>query len=267
MSRKLVVSAVTAAALVGVTLAAPAAGAATHGRGVTKVHASAKHTVTVPKTLRPGVVHLRNTGSRALFVFGRKKEGTTALAKYLNSQSEKTAKKAFTRFDFVEIVKPHTDDYVGLKRGTYYLADASVDRVKASRIRSVTVSGKVSNAKRPAVRTVTYGKHGLSPLAANGPARGYLRVRNNGTSPLVVETLRVKASATAAQVAAVVNKPTWDGVDKVADYETVTVAGYLGARHDVTTTASLRSGRYLVLALDVFHFGVAKGRVAEIGVR
>lgn len=247
--RNTVIAGVTALAVAGAVLVtAPAAEAA--GRGTTKLHGTKSHTVSVAKTLRPGVVHFRNTGKTSVLIVRKKKAGTAALAKTLNSTSTKAERKLLRSFDFVEVAYPKSDSWVKLKKGTYFVVDAGGGKFKAANIRTVTVKGKKQNAKAPRAKTITFDKSGRIPASTTITRKSAVRLVNKSKALGFVITMKVKSSLTDAQLKQIVAHPTDDNVFGAASsgYGIDTLPIAVGPKHTSTATTKLAAGRYLLLS-------------------
>lgn len=268
MSRKIVAATAAIVTAAATLLAAPAADAA--GRGITHVKVSKKHTVTVSATLRPGLVHLRNDGSRPFALFRKKSEGSDRLVTYMNAEKESVARRAFSRFGFVQLAFGKADSYVKITRGTYYFVDVSGEKIRSKGVRTVTVRGKGSNVRRPAYRSLRVLANGTFDGATSGGVKPYLRIHNYSKQARFVSTLTVRADVTDAQLQAALADRSGKKLVDVLDLDHAPgLTGYVGAGQDITLRTTLGRGRYLltnfaVLGTTSGAFGSNRPRVFTV---
>jgi hypothetical protein len=241
------VIAVAIAAGLVVAAGSGVADAAPKHRATISVHVTKKHhQVVAPALTRPGLVHVRNTGSHEIILIAKKHAGVSRLVKDIN-RSE-VSNRLVRDFSFIGALDPHSDAYVKLGRGTLYLVDGEVDKVTASEVHSVRVSGKKLSAKGPRSRTVLVDAHGKVRLPATLPRQGYLHLINNSGSIRVVFGFGVGKSATTAQIDAFLADPTDDNFIALRPNGNIAPSEVL-APHTSRFYAGYRAaaGRYIVL--------------------
>src|SRR4051812_18474961 len=94
------------------------------------VHSRTVHPVTAPDVMRPGLVHLRNTGSQELMLFRKTHAGVAVLVRDVNAERRTSSgvPRLYRQFHAVTSLEAHSDAYVRLRRGTYYLFSDEVER-------------------------------------------------------------------------------------------------------------------------------------------
>lgn len=252
--------AVLATAVVGV----PAASAAT--RPTVPIHVSATHHVVAPATLHPGLVHLDNTGTHAIYVYKRKSSGPATLVQDLNSPTTTGLLRHFVQID---IVNGKTDVYLRLTRGTYYLIDAGRTHWTRSVVRTMHVSGTWINAIAPSANRLTVSTHDHISAPSSLPRNGYLRViNNNATRAEEVAIYRIGSGTSDHALAAFVAHPTLHKFSNLDITRFVEVA-LVGPRLGAYTHWHASSGRYLVVNFSfplngTTGFGVGHVREARV---
>src|SRR3954453_17031927 len=144
----------TSARAVVVVVSAAAMGVAGPGgpqaRPPVPVHSTTVHPVTAPEVMRPGLVHLRNTGGDELYLFRKMRAGTPTLVKDLNASVNSESPGALARhFTIVDLLNPPSDVFVRLLHGTYYLVDADAEHYHRADIHRIVVQGARDNATTP----------------------------------------------------------------------------------------------------------------------
>jgi hypothetical protein len=241
-----------AAAVVGAVSAILLAGqpVAQAARPPVPVHASTRHPVTAPASLRPGNVHLRNTGSHPLYFFRRIDAGPRTLVKILNSVAASDPSRLFRHFRLIDVINGSSDIYVRLTRGTYYLADATADRFQVSDIHTLTVGGARQDAKLPQAKTVNISRHNVLTAPATVRAGSFVRLRNADSRVQTVAYFRISRTVSAADLQAFLAHPSFDSLFQLE----VDDAGGLGALagHQVVYVRFPKhSGRYILMTLPV----------------
>lgn len=256
----------TAGALVLASSAAVANAAGNAQRATVRVQVSAKHRVIAPASLRPGLVHVINTASRELMLVRKKHKGRSGYIKDYNRATNTAGSIRFYKdFDVVDVITSHTDEYLRLAKGTYYLSDDTTATVTSAQVRTVSVSGHRQSATAP--------RSSLVPVAANGhvPAsvtvgRRYAHVVNHSATPHIVSIVSIRSSATAQQVRDAIADPARHDPFKLTGTYFAPL-GLIAAHTDLYKRLRVRHGRYFLFAASLTHPGLAKGKVGLLTVK
>ena len=119
-------SCLRAVTVVGVAAALVATGTAAAGaapaRPSVAFHTTKHHKVVGPARIQPGTVHLRNTGEHPIMVVGARGHTVTTLIADLDARGPSGFRKHFA---LRGLVSAHTDVYLRLAHGHYFLVDAA----------------------------------------------------------------------------------------------------------------------------------------------
>jgi hypothetical protein len=183
------------------------AGAQTSGdQGPVKYHVSKHSNVAGPRHLRPGLVKIRVTGAKGhslQLVASRHGAGRATLVKDVNAFGQ-TGKANALDADFRLLGGAETGHalFVRLAAGRLYLVDTATNTLKASQVKVVRVSGKLSHAagytKSGTIRAIHEMSWAKSPKRI--PASGYLRFENKSTDSHFVVLARLKPGKTLRDV-------------------------------------------------------------------
>lgn len=233
-----------------------AAGAATpHGRSAVNFHSTADHHVVAPATTRPGIAHLRNTGNGLVFV-AEAKHGAGDAHQFAKDLGKKLPNQFLKDYRLVAVAAGKSGSYTELTRGTYYLADVDVMKVKAKRIETMTVTGPRVDARTPEGRGLVVTSHHDLRLPGSIDRTGYLHVQNRSSALASFLFLGVDDQTTRTMLADVVAHPSLKKIFSVAAFDghAFSFAPYaLAGPHSVSWVHYHGdSGRYLA---TVFTFG------------
>jgi hypothetical protein len=219
-------------------------------------------------TSRGCPVRLRNTGSHAIFVFRKHGASINTLVAELNG--DHAPARRFKDFTARDIVDGHTDAYLRLSRGTYYLANAAAWSYSVSKMHTLIVTGKTRNAALPASSPIGLDAHGVVHMRRSLAAAGYLHVYNGSGKVQEIVLLSIGKNTTAAELAAFAAKPSFEALTKL-DVRTPYLGGMLSAHRSAWVNPHLRAGRYLVVDLAVSGspdaFELHAGHVQAVTVR
>ena len=217
--------ATAAVAALAASVAIPlAAGAATpHGRAALVVRATHSHHVISPATARPGIVHFRNTTTGArpfaeILVVEAKHPSRSSAAQVAAGINGNSPKPLIKNYRLVAFVHPKGGVYTRLTRGVYYLADADANKIKASNIQTMTVSGPRVDARPPKSHGALVSSHDNLHLPSTLPRSGWLHVRDHISAVSSFDVLPVAAKVTAAQLRSLVAHPTEKKFNSAVDY-------------------------------------------------
>lgn len=225
------------------------------GRPPVPVHATTVHPVSAPDVTNPGLVHLRNTGGDALFLFRKKKDGVAELVRDLNQHDISDGlPRLYVRFEVIDFIGPHSDLFVRLRAGTYYLVDAFAERYHQADVHVTTVTGAKRNASAPHARPITVHRDTNALTAPHVVHAGrffHLRNRNRRMQELIF--YRVRKSATAAQVADFLAHPTFE---KFAAVVSLNFSGFpavtiTSGGEDLYARYPNRAGRYIAMLTPI----------------
>lgn len=218
------------------------------------VHSRTVHPVTAPDSMRPGLVHLRNTGSQELVFFRKIHAGVAALVSDVNADQSSPggAPKLYRQFHAVAVLEAHSDAYVRLRPGTYYVYSGDVERLHAADVHQITVSGARDDAKAPHAHAVTVHLHTnalTAPRTVHAGRFFHLRNQTHRTQELVL--FPVSPKVTRAQLAEFLAAPSMEKLFPLLDFRKFDfVVGVLaGPGEDSYVHYPKRTGRYL--AVDV----------------
>ena len=215
MSKIQSVLAVSAAAVVLVGVGAGSANATAAPRHSTALRVTSAHTVEAPKTLQPGIAHLRNTGENEILVLQQKKAGLSTLVSDLNASNKGAAPGALVKdFTLLTVLEPKADAFLPLARGTVFLADAELNHYKAKEITSVSVAGPRANAVLPTSNAITVSSDNLLHVGPTLPTSGYLHLRDRSSTLQEIWLVQVGKKVTAATLKKFIAHPS---VEKIAD--------------------------------------------------
>jgi hypothetical protein len=219
------------------------------------VHALTVHPVSAPDSMRAGLVHLRNTGSQPLVLFRKIHLGVAGLVRDVNHQFSSTGEtRLYRQFHAVSVIGGHSDAFVRLRRGTYYLFSAEVDRLHAADVHQIAVTGAPDNAKAPHARTVTVRLHTQALVAPHTVHAGrffHFRNQTHRTQELIFFPLSSKA--TPEQINAFLAAPTLEKLFQLVDprkFDFV-VPALTGGREDLYVHYPKRTGRYAAVIVPV----------------
>lgn len=246
--------AVAVAAVAGTIVAGTGVGAsaATHrGRASVRLHATSRHHVVAPSTLRPGVVHLRNTNWRPVYVFAKRHKGVARLATDLDRAARSAGPgRLTTDFTTLDLLNGRSDAYLRLARGSYFLVDATLLKYKRSEVRTVTVTGTRIDAKLPAFTRIAVDAGNVLHAPATLPRRGYLHVANRASRLQELLMVRLTKDASDESVTTFLADPHLRDLFRLdLDLTVFEVPGILSGRHAVYVHQHFKAGRYLLLTL------------------
>jgi hypothetical protein len=214
------------------------------------VHSKTVHPVTAPDSMRPGLVHLRNTGSQELVLFRKIHLGVTTLVRDVNEEQRPTSgvPRLYRQFHAVAMIEGRSDAYVRLRRGTYYLFSGEVDRMHAADVHAITVSGGRDDARAPIARPITVQEHTnalIAPHRAHAGRWFHLSNQTHHTQEIVL--FPVDPKVTWAQLHEFVAAPSLEKLFGLIDFRRFgTVAPLLtGPGEDLYVHAPKRTGRYI----------------------
>jgi hypothetical protein len=236
------------------------------------VHSSTYHPVSAPDVMRPGLVHLRNTGGSELYLFRKIHAGAPTLLADLNESLDSDGPGALARhFTIIDVINPRTDVYVRLLRGTYYLVDATAERYHRADIHKIVVTGARDDATAPHSRPVSMTRHhGLvAPRAVH--AGKFVHLRNASSRLMAFVYFRVNNSATTQQINDFLAHPGFENLFPLI-YNGLDAAGslgYLSGHQHVYVRFPAHAARYLILALPAEGTGsfLAANRVRLVTAR
>lgn len=256
---------VLAAFVPAASVASAAPAAPRHGQ---PVHADGTGHIVIPSTLRPGLVDLRNTGTDAVVAVRRTKYGVNTFVKDWNDASP----VGFVQHWITQtLLAGGTDQYLPLKRGTYYLADGNLKTISASLVKTVTVTGSYRNAVAPAgaVRVTVSGSHSALSAPAALPTHGYLSVRNLTSRFQIVNLDRIGPGTSDAQLRAFVRAPSVARLRQL-DIRAVLYPFYASGGQSTISRLHTSGGRYLLVALTYTHKpqpSLGKGQARVVTLR
>jgi hypothetical protein len=276
-SRTFVVVGVAAAVVLGG--AAVAQAAPSTARGPVLIHGTETRSVSAPAAIRPGLVQLHNTGRMDIAIFKKKHAGITRLVHDLgggggsgasgggssSGSGGGSAAPAVARagaragskpnpllrdFSLVTTVAAKSSAYVQLGRGTYFLLGDELMQPRAADIRTLTVTGPVANSRPAAARgQLIVEKTGVLQVSRAAMPRGaWLHIHNGAGTVRGFFLLAVAKSATSAEIAAFLARPTARRaapivqVRSLSDVRTLIV----GANRNLWTNLPLHAGRWLI---------------------
>lgn len=233
-----------------------ASGEVADARPPVPVKARTVHPVTAPDTMRPGLVRLRNVGAQPLLLFRKRHSGVPALVRDVNGQfSETGVGRLYRQFHAVAAIDPHSDAYVRLRKGTYYLFSAVVDRIHADDVHVIDVQGTVDNAKAPHARAVTVQLRTNALFAPHVLHAGrflHFRNRTHRTEELVFFPL--SPTATAQQIQDFLAAPSLDKLFGLIDPRKFdfAVPALTGGGEDLYVHSPRHAGRYIAVAIPLY---------------
>ena len=261
------VAVLAAAALVVAGTAATANAAERRGRATVKIGVTSKHHVTGPTSLRPGLLHLVNTGSRELILVRKKHKGSAGfVTDYNNANDTAGSIKFYQDFDVVDLIAARADEYVRLAKGTYFLADSSTSTVTPAQVRTVTVSGTTTNATAPRATLVQAATNGHVAGATTLGRRSYAHVVNKTATPHIISIESIRSSATSKQVNAAIADPVHHNPSRLAGNYFAPL-GLIAGHTDIYKRVVAGAGRYFLFAASLTHPGLAKGQVGRLTVK
>jgi hypothetical protein len=219
------------------------------------VSATTRHPVTAPGVLQPGLVHLRNKGRDDLVLFRRAgKAGINTLLKALNSSDlgEAAIVRIDHRFPLLGLIAGKSDIYVRLTHGTYYLIDGDADHYHRADIHVIHVNGKRSDAKAPFAHTITLTRRSGLRAPAHVRAGHFVYVRNTTRKLEGLLYLRIRASATTAQIQTFLAKPTEQSLSPLIAHSLSAIGdlGLMSGGHSAYVRFPRTPARYLVIAIS-----------------
>lgn len=236
------------------------------------VRAITLHPVTAPDVMRPGLVHLRNTGGHELFLFRKIRAGAPTLLKDLNDSMNSDGPGALARhFTIVDVINARTDLYVRFLRGTYFLVDATADHYRRADIHRIVVTGRRDDASTPHSRPIglTSKPVLVAPHAVH--AGRFVHLRNASDRLQSFLMFRVRASATAQQVNDFLARPSGELLFPiiVLGGDSPSSLGLMSGHQNVYVRFPARAARYLLFAVPVDGLGgfPAKNRIRLITAR
>jgi hypothetical protein len=257
-------SSVRAAAVLASAVAVLATGAASAGaRPAVPVHSSTLHPVSAPSVTRPGLVHLRNTGSHELYLLRKIHASSATLVKDLNASSVSGSPTRLLRqFRLVDIINGRSDVYVHLSRGTYYLADATAEHYHASDIHPITVQGSRDDARVPHSRALTVNSRNvlIAPHTIRGGAFVHLRNADRRVQQLLY--FQISGRATTQAIDDFLARPSFDKLFGLGFVDIGNI-GVLSGHQNLYVRFPSHSGRYIVLTAPVTASGVGAGLRAD----
>jgi hypothetical protein len=238
-----------AAAVASTSGAADAATPIHHTRATVVVRAT-PHTATAPRTMHPGLVHVRNGGSHAVVII-KSLHGATVDALVRESNDENTDEATFEHdFALVDLLRAHHDMYARFTDGRYFVLDAATYTVKPAMVATVRVAGAVRNAVAPRHAGVTISRGGsLVHFTAPRHDRGYVRVSNKSKHIEVVYTVPVRKSVSDAALKRFITHPSWQRFVAVAKTGELKDVVFAWPGRAVIVNYTVPTGRNLIFAM------------------
>jgi hypothetical protein len=232
----------------GTALAAPAPSAMNSvSRSAFAIHTVNRHVVAAP-VIRPGRVHVRNTGGHPIMLLSpRHSAGVAALVRDLKGD---TPAQLLRDFGVRDMISAHRDVYLKLRRGTLYLLDETVTDYTAAKVTITRVAGTYVNA------AVLHPKYAgvAANLTINAPAtvtqKRYVRVANSSSRLQEVLLLPVGKNVTRAQLNKFLADPSFDDLFEVSPLFDAIVLAFLSPGRVVSTRVGVRPGRHLILSFS-----------------
>jgi hypothetical protein len=200
-SAALLCAGLAATAVVATTGVADAA--TSHGRPTVVVWAT-PHIASAPRSMHPGLVHVRNSGRHPVAII--KALHGASVDTLIREQHDATSRD----FAVVDVLLAHQDIYARFTVGRYVVFDAALNNVTPSMAAPMRVAGAVRNAIMPPHGSVTISR-GASLVHYTAPHgdRGYLRISNKSKHVQVMYTAPVRKSVSAAKLHRFLAHPTW----------------------------------------------------------
>jgi len=233
-----------------------ASGEVADARPPVPVKARTVHPVTAPDVMRPGLVHLRNVGVQPLMLFRKVHAGVALLVRDVNGQNSSAGfGRLYRQFHAVAAIDAHSDAYVRLRNGTYYLFSAAVDRIHAGDVHTIAVQGTTDNAKAPHARPVTVRVHTNALVAPSTVHAGrffHFRNQTHRTQELVFFPISPKA--TAQQIQDFLAAPSLEKLFGLIDPRSFdfAVPALTAGGEDVYVHYPKHAGRYAAVAIPLF---------------
>lgn len=237
---------VLAGALALSLVALPATADARAARPAVKIHVSSAKHVIAPDTLRPGLVQVKNTGRKQIYLVRRTKAkwGVSTFVKDYNAPTPTGLARHFVTLD---ALLAHRDVFVPLTRGTYFFVDGGPTRINAGNVKTVIVKGTTWNAAKPASTAAPISGTGATlGVPTTLPTHRYLHFKNATDYTVVVVMFRVGPGTSNAALARFVAKPTLDKL-KHLDLPEGEEFWYSSPHHSLYKGYSVPAGRYLMV--------------------
>ena len=246
-----------ATVVIATAAAVVAAGSEAAGaRPPVPVHTRTVHPVTAPDVMRPGLVHLRNTGGQELLLFRKIHAGVATLVSDVNAEQNSPggAPRLYRQFHAVAALEGHSDAYVRLRAGTYFMFSSAVERMHAADVHQITVTGARDDAKAPHAHPVTVRLHTNALVAPHTVHAGrffHLRNQTHRTQELILFPLSPKA--TRAQIADFLAAPTMEKLFPLLDFRKfdAVVPALTGPGEDLYVHYPKLTGRYVAVDLPL----------------
>jgi hypothetical protein len=196
-------------------VALPATADARAARPAVAIHVTSGERVAAPDSLRPGLVHLRNSGTKQIYLVRRvaAKWGVSTLVKDYNATTSSAIERHFFS---VDTLLGHRDAFVPLVRGTYFFVAADLMKIGPANVHAVVVKGTRWNSPKPVSTAVPIsGTAAKLGAPSSLPTHRYLHFTNPTRYAVVVVLFRIGPKTSNAKLAAFVAKPTLTGLGRL----------------------------------------------------
>jgi hypothetical protein len=228
------------------TFALPANADARATRPTVRIHVTSTKHVAAPDVLHPGLVHVRNTGTKPIYVIRRVKPswGVSTLVTDYNAD---TSTGLTRHFRTIDNLMGHRDIYATLSRGTYYLVDGALEQIKSGSVHTLVIKGTTRNATKPASKAVPISGAGATLGAPSTlPTHRYLHFKNRTDYTLVVVLFRIGSGTSDAALARFVARPTPNKLGNL-DIRGAEELWFTSPHKSLYYGYQARSGRYLMI--------------------
>jgi len=188
--------------------AATPASAARAVRPAVRIHVSSTKHVIAPDSLRPGLVHVKNTGSKQIYLVRRVK-AKWGVSTFVADYNAPTPTGLARHFSTLDNLLAHRDVFVPLTRGTYFFVDGAPSRINAANVKTVVVKGTIWNSPKPtSIAAPISGTGATLGVPTTLPRHRYLHFRNLTDYTVVVVMFRIGSGTSNTALANFVAKPT-----------------------------------------------------------
>jgi len=215
-------------------------------RPVVRIHVSSTKHVIAPDSLRPGLVHVKNTGSKQIYLVRRIK-AKWGVSTFVTDYNAPTPTGLARHFSTLDNLLGHRDVFVPLTRGTYFFVDGAPRKINAGNVKTVVVKGTTWNAPRPASTAAPIsGTTATLGVPTTLPRHRYLHFKNSTDYTVVVVLFRIGSGTSNTALANFVARPTLrklGNLDITASEEFWYSSPHRSLYHGYTIPA----GRYLMV--------------------